>query len=134
MDTPYPRGVSSDRCRDVRRGDKTTTMSESPDRRHEGSGGLSECPATERHRILASDRRRVVLDVLETRCGPLDLDEVAALVAAEEHDFGNPTDETVERTAVSLHHVHLPKLEAAGVVRYDADLHQITPNEDYSLS
>lgn len=108
-------------------------MSESPKRRHDGSGGLSELTTTERHRVLASDRRRVALDVLDTRRGPLDLDDLAALVAAEEHDRDTPTDKTVEQTAISLHHVHLPKLEAAGVVRYDADLRQVIPDDDYLL-
>lgn len=109
-------------------------MSESTKRRHDGSRRLSELTATERHDVLSSERRRIALEVIETRRSPLELDELAALVATEEHDLDDPTEKAVEQTGVSLHHVHLPKLARAGVVQYDADAKRITPTHDNSPS
>lgn len=74
----------------------------------------------ERNRLLASERRRVTLDVLADRTAPVSLRDLAAAVAAHEADV-RTDDEAVERVAITLHHVHLPKLAALGVVDYDAD-------------
>lgn len=76
----------------------------------------------ERLRVLADRRRRELLG--ELRGGS---DETAAIdavvdrlhsarpVAAGERDAAR------ERLAIELHHVHLPKLAAVGVVAYDTD-------------
>lgn len=72
--------------------------------------------------VLAHDpdgRRRSVLTILESRGGSLGRADLAHEVAAREAD-GEPSTETVEEVLVTLHHVHLPKLEAAGLVEYDA--------------
>lgn len=67
-----------------------------------------------------SERRRVVLSVLECRAEPVARDELAREVAAREAD-GEPSTEAVADLRVALHHLHLPKLEAAGLIEYDAD-------------
>lgn len=76
----------------------------------EGRGELSE---SDRHRLLADRRRRVLLDVLADRDGPVELTDLAATVAARE----DGTDD--ERVAIDLHHHHLPLLDDLGVVVYD---------------
>lgn len=82
---------------------------------------VSTAPLTEseRHSLLAAERRRLVLDVLEQGSTPVELQELAVEVAAREAASGQPDAETVERVSVSLHHVHLPKLAEHGVVDYD---------------
>jgi len=56
----------------------------------------------ERHELLANERRRSVLAVLDC--------ETAS---------STPDQEAARSVRVSLHHVHLPKMTALGVVDYD---------------
>lgn len=79
-------------------------------------GALSE---DERHRVLAAERRRVLLDVLAEREPPVHVEELAAAVADREEAVVD--QEAVQEVAVGLHHVHLPTLGACGVVDYDPD-------------
>lgn len=66
------------------------------------------------------ERRGTVLTLVETRNGPRERGDLAREVAASEAD-GEPSAEAVDEVGVTLHHVHLPKLERAGLVEYDAD-------------
>jgi hypothetical protein len=85
----------------------------------------SELSADERYRVLSAERRRLTLDVVADRTAPVGLDDVARAVARRETDADVPDAAAVERVAVSLHHVHLPKLSDAGVVQYDPDSNRI---------
>ena len=78
------------------------------------STDLSE---TDRHRLLASDRRRVVLDVLEDRPSHVDLEDLAAAVCSREVEDGRHGSDP-EAVAISLHHTHLPLLTDAGLLEY----------------
>jgi hypothetical protein len=69
----------------------------------------------ERYDLLAAERRRAVLAVLAERGAPTTLDELAAAVATREDGETGATD----RLAVSLHHVHLPRMDDLGVLDYD---------------
>ena len=71
-----------------------------------------------RHRILSSKRRRVLLDVLDDRWTPVDLDTLAEAVGTREN-AAEAGAERVGPVAVTLHHNHLPMLAQAGVVEYD---------------
>jgi len=86
--------------------------------------GLSE---SDYHELLVAQRRREMLTILEGRADPIDLETLAATVAAREVGEDVPDDETVERVAIDLHHVHLPKMDGAGVVDYDPDANLIEP-------
>lgn len=88
--------------------------SEPPDL-HAASADLTD---TDRHRLLASGRRRALLEVLAERHPPTDLEGLAAAVA--ERDHGDRRRESdASRVAIDLHHRHLPMLTEAGVVEYD---------------
>lgn len=78
----------------------------------------------ERYRLLSAERRRTAVDVLEERTLPIGLDDLAAAIAEREADDTADAD-AVERVAISLHHVHLPKLVDAGVIRYDPESNRI---------
>lgn len=68
--------------------------------------------------LLRSGRRRAVLRRLDDADGPVPLAElVAAAVSREAEAAFTPGQH--ERVTVGLEHVHLPKLEEAGVVEYD---------------
>lgn len=68
---------------------------------------------------LASERRRLVLAVLQARDEPVGRSALAREVAAYQRNESSPS--AVEEVEVTLHHVHLPKLEAVGLVERDAE-------------
>jgi len=84
------------------------------------SQALAPLSESERYRLLASERRRAVLDVLSGRCCPMDLEDLAREVADRE---GNAIadEDPVAEVVTSLHHCHLAKLADHGVVDYDHD-------------
>jgi len=80
-----------------------------------------EIPRGERHRLLAIPRRRTVVSFLASRPdGEIPLDDLVAVVAECERPSSGPGTHR-ERVTTDLHHVHLPKLEGAGVLFYDLD-------------
>lgn len=102
-------------------------MSRYSDGRSDERRIAAELTHAERHRLLASDRRRSVLDALEGRAAPVELTTLAETVVSRETGGSDVDDERVERVAVSLHHVHLPKLDDVGVVQYDPDTRRVEP-------
>ncbi|WP_416841562.1 transcriptional regulator [Haloferax sp. DFSO52] len=74
-------------------------------------------------RILSNSRRRQILYFLHRADGPLSLKELAAMVASRENEttLEEVTDEERQRVYISLYQTHLPKLESAGLVRYDEE-------------
>ncbi|MBV0924502.1 hypothetical protein KTS45_09860 [Halomicroarcula limicola] len=95
-------------------------MSNTTTVRSDGWGELAHLSANERYRLLASDRRRVLLDALKETTVPTALASLATEVAAREEGVDAGDDEAVERVAVTLHHNHLPRMEDADLLRYDA--------------
>ena len=75
--------------------------------------------------LLRDERRRIVLARLRERKGKcIPLEWLAEEVASAQPVIGSPSplsDEETRRTAVSLHHTLLPKLDDAGVLTYDTD-------------
>lgn len=71
--------------------------------------------------LLCDDRRRRVVRTLRESEGAMALDELAADVVARGDDVApeEVSADRRERIAASLHHCHLPKLDAADVVKYD---------------
>ena len=67
---------------------------------------------------LAVDERRTIVGVLRNQ-GVLSVAALAAVLAAN-HDHREAT------ATVALHHKHLPKLSAAGIVEYDPDQGHVT--------
>jgi len=70
----------------------------------------------ERHRLLADEERRAVIDVLDDRTGAVSMSDLADDVARESD--GDSDRRNVE---IQLHHTHLPMFEDAGLVAYDRD-------------
>ncbi|WP_435062667.1 DUF7344 domain-containing protein [Halobaculum sp. EA56] len=87
-------------------------------RRYPNTAELHE---SDRHHLLESDRRRLVLAILGERTQPVELDTLAAAVAAAEEGVDRADGDAHDRVTVSLHHVHLPKLDDYGVIRYDRE-------------
>jgi len=78
--------------------------------------------------VLTSETRRAVLRELQgdaTRT----LEELAAAVA----DDGAVSLDSAERIGQRLHHCHLPRLDSAGLCRYDRDELRIETVEDETV-
>ncbi|WP_436923214.1 DUF7344 domain-containing protein [Halosimplex amylolyticum] len=69
---------------------------------------------------VTDEDRLVVLDVLTSRTGSVARATLARELAARDASR-SPSADAVHDAAVQLHHVHLPKLEDAGLVDYDTD-------------
>jgi len=68
-----------------------------------------------RYELLRPKRRRIAYNVLTGRIPPVDLDDLAAAVAARESNPDAADEEFIECVAISLHHNHLPKMSDLGV-------------------
>lgn len=75
----------------------------------------------------ADERRRLTLEVLANRVGPIGLEELAAAVADRAGFDGSAA---VERVALELHHDHLPRLADRGVLDYDPDRRRVEASFD----
>lgn len=95
-------------------------------------GDAEDLTNSEWHELLASERRRELLDVLADRTTPVELEKVAVLTVVEgdDPDAGAPDDGSVQRVATTLHHTHLPKMAEAGVLDYDPQSRRIDPRGD----
>lgn len=70
---------------------------------------------TERYRLLAADRRRLAIEILVQEQSAVERTALAAEMARRETE-GEPDSDAIRDVELSLHHVHLPKLAAAGVI------------------
>lgn len=69
------------------------------------------------HDIMAEPCRRVCLEVLADVEGEISLAELASAIAARK-DGPLETDRGAIGLQSELHHIHLPKLDEAGIVTY----------------
>lgn len=102
----------------TRKGERPT-MSQSPSASVPDWSRATHLSETECHRILSSERRRETLRVLRGEPGTLALESLASSVAERVAGTEPADPDTIERTAIGLHHNDLPKLADAGVVDYD---------------
>jgi DNA-binding transcriptional ArsR family regulator len=75
------------------------------------------------YRLVSRPERRQVLSYLSDREGPVDVEELARVVAArrEARPAGGVADREWRALRTSLVHVHLPKLRNGGLVTWDRD-------------
>lgn len=72
---------------------------------------------------IATRRRRIVLACLSDDGGSVSFDALVEAVAERERHRNGTVD--TENVAASLHHVHLPTLDAAGFVDYDREANHV---------
>jgi len=89
----------------------------------ERTAALSE---TDKHELLTAERRRAALSVLDRRTSPVELSDLAAEVAEREPGPDAECPDTVRRVKLTLHHVHLPKMDALDAIDYDTCTKQAT--------
>lgn len=93
-------------------------MSQSTSERENNGSGKVTLAESELHRILSSERRRILLNVLEERPAPMDLMELAWAISKRENGVDSELTADVEQVVITLHHNHLPVLSEAGIVEY----------------
>ena len=73
--------------------------------------------------LLSSSRRRFILYYLNREQRPVELGELASEIAAWENDttVEQLTRQQRKRVYVSLYQTHIPKMEDAGLITYDAE-------------
>lgn len=70
--------------------------------------------------LLAHPRRRAILHhLVENDDEVVALDKLAGTIATDGGSETIPHESENTRTRVELHHTHLPKLAAAGIIKYD---------------
>lgn len=80
--------------------------------------------------VLAHHRRRELVRYLQTVDEPVTVTDAAAALTAATADAPEASDaDAVERTAVVLYHVHIPKLAAHDVVEYDRERDRLVLTE-----
>ncbi len=94
------------------------SMSQSTSEREINGSGKVILAESELHRLLSSERRRILLNVLEERPAPMDLMELAWAISKRENGAGSEPTADVEQVVITLHHHHLPVLSEAGIVEY----------------
>lgn len=84
------------------------------------------------HDVLANKHRRYAIDCLQKYDEPLTLADLANEVSARENGT-RVTDipaEEMKDVYMELYHVHVPKMEEAGIVAYDQDRDLVTLTEN----
>lgn len=99
------------------------TPSQNPDT--ERFGGVADLTESDRYRLLAAERRRIVIDILGDRSAPVDLEELAMAVAKREPGVDETHEEAITRVMTSLHHRHLPMMVEADIISYDLHEKQV---------
>ncbi|MFC6954582.1 DUF7344 domain-containing protein [Halorubellus litoreus] len=81
----------------------------------------------ERHYLLSDSDRRAVIGVLADRTTPIHLSELADEVVLATAPTTVDVDAHRREFEIVLHHNHLPRLDDAGVVEYDAATNRVDP-------
>lgn len=80
--------------------------------------------------LLCDSSRRDAMRYLLARQHEVSLDELSAGIASRQNP---PSQQRLARVSIDLHHVHLPKLADAGVLRYDSESETVELLEPASM-
>jgi len=86
---------------------------------------------TDIYEVLSSERRRIAIDYLRNNPNPVDVNELAENVAAEEQGESPPPKDARKAVYVSLHQTHLPKLDELNIAEYDTENKQVSLSESF---
>lgn len=82
--------------------------------------------------ILSSERRVAVIDALDSG-GEVSMSQVIDHVVSRNTQSGRDEDSMRKSITIALYQTHLPKLEAAGIVRYEWGASEINRGPQYRL-
>lgn len=83
--------------------------------------------------LCRHEHRRILLAVLAAEQESFSLDELVTAIVHHNHhaDLEEIPDGTVAQIQRSLHHDHLPRLQAAGLIEYDTDAHEVECTDEF---
>jgi predicted transcriptional regulator len=91
-----------------------------------GGPANGELDETDIHDVLRNDRRRLVIERLQSaENGSESVRELSERIAAAESGESPPPRNIRQSVYVSLHQTHLPKLDDLGIVAYDSDSKEV---------
>lgn len=93
-----------------------------------------DLPVTDTVELLAADRRQAILEALVVTTQPVSTATLAERVACAEYDCTTETLESEQRKRVyiALKQSHLPVLDEANVVKYNADTNRVARGPQFS--
>jgi len=90
-------------------------------------------PEAERLDLLASKRRQTLLELLATSAADVHTLESLATAITQTEQGTDLSAHPAHRVCLFLHHVHLPKLDAADIVEYDSQRNVVECTDDGQL-
>lgn len=83
--------------------------------------------------LCRNQHRRVVLAVLIDQQRSLTLNDLRNTVIKHNHhtSINEAPTEDITRIQLELQHIHIPKLEATGVIEYDSNRQLVEPTEQF---
>jgi hypothetical protein len=99
------------------------------DSTHSGDGSTAEAAAIDEDtlfEILGNERRRTCLKLLAQSDESWDVSYLSERVATDVTDEPSAAEEIYDSVYISLCQTHLPKLDKAGLVDYDAEIKTVT--------
>ncbi|MDQ2049851.1 hypothetical protein RBH26_05080 [Natronolimnohabitans sp. A-GB9] len=96
-----------------------------------GESDDDRLPKGEIFEVLRNQRRRYVLQYLKQDGRPVELGDLAQQIAAWEYDTtpAEVTSAQRKRVYTTLQQTHLPKMDSAGILEFDADDRVIRPTD-----
>lgn len=83
--------------------------------------------------LCGNQHRRIVLGVLADQQRTLTMDDLTKAIVKHNHHtpLTEVSGETVSQIKTSLDHVHIPKVEAAGLIEYDSGRQLVEATERF---
>lgn len=86
------------------------------------------------HALLSNQRRHYVITAISEQESPIALDEFATAVIETETGVRDISAKMTQEIIPELHHEHLPKLDDAGIIDYNAETNTITSIQTEELA
>lgn len=86
---------------------------------------LSELTENERHRLLAAERRRILLTILSTSSPPMALQTLARKLAERDTTVSDVNDNIVDQMETILNRTHIPMMADMGIVESKPETNEL---------
>ncbi|RLM62821.1 hypothetical protein [Halorubrum sp. Atlit-26R] len=83
--------------------------------------------------LCQHQHRRIVLGVLAAEQRSVTFNDLTQAILKYNHQrpISEASEDVLTEIRLSLHHVHLPKLAAAGLINYDTEKELVEPSEQF---
>lgn len=93
---------------------------------------IADLSVSERHRLLAAERRRILLTILSSHSPPIHLETLAKKVAERDTSVDTVDSGIVDGMKKRLHHTHLPMMADMGILETTSETNQIEFAESWT--